>query len=59
MLLRTLQCLPLTLTILGGLLGDLIVIERLLALIADFVYPKALLRPPLDGGMCLSPGGIG
>lgn len=58
-LFRALHWFPLTLTVLGRLLGDLIVIEGLLALVANFVYPKALLRPPLDGGMSLSPGSIG
>ena len=57
-LLRALYWLPLTLTVLGGLLGDLIVVEGLLPLVANFVYPKTLLRPPLDGCMRLSPGGI-
>jgi hypothetical protein len=57
-LVRVLDWLPLTLAVLGGLLSDMIVIKRLLALIADFVDSKALLRPPLNGGMGLSPGSI-
>jgi hypothetical protein len=57
-LVRVLDWFPLTLAVLGGLLSDMIVIKRLLALIADFVDPKALLRPPLNRGMGLSPGGI-
>lgn len=57
-LVRVLYWLPLTLAVLGGLLGYMVVIKRLLALIANFVDPKALLRPPLNGGVCLSPGSI-